>query len=111
MGRAAVRRDLLRNNRPAYDPRGDRRDISFDHHVCRSPREVQVRRRRGGGSILALRRSRLDVRISAGLSDVRENLRNRMSAHAPTTTIEEAEHGTIKSFTVVWVLLLLFTGI
>ena len=34
-----------------------------------------------------------------------------MSAHAPTTTIEEAEHGTIKSFTVVWVILLVFTGI
>ena len=33
-----------------------------------------------------------------------------MSDHA-TTHIEEAEHGTIKSFTVVWIILLVFTGI
>jgi cytochrome c oxidase subunit 4 len=33
-----------------------------------------------------------------------------MSAHV-TTQIEEAEHGTIKSFAVVWILLLIFTGI
>ncbi len=33
-----------------------------------------------------------------------------MSAHV-TTHIEEAEHGTIKSFAVVWILLLIFTGI
>ncbi len=33
-----------------------------------------------------------------------------MSDHA-TTRIEEAEHGTIKSFSVVWILLLIFTGI
>ena len=33
-----------------------------------------------------------------------------MSAHA-TTHVEEAEHGTIKSFSVVWILLLVFTGI
>ena len=33
-----------------------------------------------------------------------------MSAHA-TTHLEEAEHGTIKSFTVVWIILLIFTGI
>src|ERR1700747_1722593 len=33
-----------------------------------------------------------------------------MSAHA-TTHVEEAEHGTIKSFAVVWVLLLFFTAI
>jgi cytochrome c oxidase subunit 4 len=34
-----------------------------------------------------------------------------MSDHATTTHIEEAEHGTIKSFSVVWILLLIFTGI
>jgi len=34
-----------------------------------------------------------------------------MSDHAITTHIEEAEHGTIKSFSVVWILLLIFTGI
>ena len=33
-----------------------------------------------------------------------------MSAHV-STHIEEAEHGTIKSFAVVWILLLIFTGI
>src|SRR2546427_6629460 len=33
-----------------------------------------------------------------------------MSDHA-TTHIEEAEHGTIKSFAVVWIILLVFTGI
>ena len=33
-----------------------------------------------------------------------------MSAHA-TTHLEEAEHGTIKSFAYVWILLLVFTGI
>ncbi|HTM50206.1 MAG TPA: cytochrome C oxidase subunit IV family protein [Bryobacteraceae bacterium] len=33
-----------------------------------------------------------------------------MSAHATTQT-EEAEHGTIKSFAVVWILLLVFTAI
>ena len=33
-----------------------------------------------------------------------------MSAHA-TTHLEEAEQGTIKSFTVVWIILLIFTGI
>jgi cytochrome c oxidase subunit IV len=33
------------------------------------------------------------------------------SDHATTTAIEEAEHGTIKSFTVVWIILLFFTGI
>ena len=33
-----------------------------------------------------------------------------MSAHE-ATHVEEAEHGTIKSFTVVWILLLIFTGI
>ena len=33
-----------------------------------------------------------------------------MSAHA-TTHVEETEHGTIKSFSVVWILLLLFTAI
>ena len=32
-----------------------------------------------------------------------------MSAHA-TTHLEEAEHGTIKSFAYVWILLLVFTG-
>ena len=34
-----------------------------------------------------------------------------MSDHAATTHIEEADHGTIKSFSVVWILLLIFTGI
>ena len=34
-----------------------------------------------------------------------------MSDHATTAHIEEAEHGTIKSFAVVWILLLIFTGI
>jgi len=33
-----------------------------------------------------------------------------MSAHAATHT-EETEHGTIKSFTVVWIVLLVLTGI
>ena len=33
-----------------------------------------------------------------------------MSAHE-ATHVEEAEHGTIKSFTVVWIFLLAFTGI
>src|SRR5262245_5742868 len=33
-----------------------------------------------------------------------------MSAHH-ATHIDEPEHGTIKSFTVVWILLLIFTGI
>jgi len=33
-----------------------------------------------------------------------------MSSHATTHT-EEAEHGTIKSFAVVWIILLVFTGI
>ena len=33
-----------------------------------------------------------------------------MSAHE-ATHVEEAEHGTIKSFTTVWILLLIFTGI
>ena len=33
-----------------------------------------------------------------------------MSAHA-TTHVEEAEHGTIKSFSVVWIILLVLTGI
>ena len=33
-----------------------------------------------------------------------------MSAHE-ATHVEEAEHGTIKSFTVVWIFLLVFTGI
>ena len=33
-----------------------------------------------------------------------------MSHHA-VTHVEEAEHGTIKSFTVIWILLLVFTGI
>src|SRR4051795_9843629 len=33
-----------------------------------------------------------------------------MSAHA-TTHIDEAEHGTIKSFGVVWIVLIVFTGI
>ena len=33
-----------------------------------------------------------------------------MSDHA-LTQIEEAEHGTIKSFSVVWIVLLIFTGI
>jgi cytochrome c oxidase subunit IV len=33
-----------------------------------------------------------------------------MSAHA-TTHIEEAEHGTIRSFTFVWIVLLVFTAI
>src|SRR6476660_8246425 len=33
-----------------------------------------------------------------------------MSAHA-TTHVEETEHGTIKSFSVVWILLLVFTAI
>jgi cytochrome c oxidase subunit 4 len=33
-----------------------------------------------------------------------------MSDHA-ATQVEEAEHGTIKSFTVVWILLLAMTGI
>src|SRR5580765_6461180 len=33
-----------------------------------------------------------------------------MSAHA-TTHLEEAEHGTIKSFTTVWIILLVLTGI
>ena len=33
-----------------------------------------------------------------------------MSAHA-TTHIEEAEQGTIKSFSVVWIILLVLTGI
>jgi cytochrome c oxidase subunit IV len=34
-----------------------------------------------------------------------------MSNHATTAHIEEAEHGTVKSFSVVWILLLIFTGI
>ena len=34
-----------------------------------------------------------------------------MSSDHATTQVEEAEHGTIKSFTVVWVILLVFTGI
>ena len=34
-----------------------------------------------------------------------------MSSDHATTAIEEAEHGTIKSFTVVWIILLFFTGI
>src|SRR5258708_7505613 len=34
-----------------------------------------------------------------------------MSTGYATTAIEEAEHGTIKSFTVVWIILLVFTGI
>ena len=33
-----------------------------------------------------------------------------MSSHATTHT-EEAEHGTIKSFAVIWIILLVFTGI
>jgi len=33
-----------------------------------------------------------------------------MSSHATTHT-EEAEHGTIRSFAVVWIILLVFTGI
>src|SRR2546423_11251238 len=33
-----------------------------------------------------------------------------MSDHA-LSQIDEAEHGTIKSFTVVWIILLVFTGI
>jgi len=33
-----------------------------------------------------------------------------MSAHA-TTHAEEAEHGTIKSFSVVWIILLVLTGV
>jgi cytochrome c oxidase subunit 4 len=33
-----------------------------------------------------------------------------MSDHA-TTHVEEADHGTVKSFTVVWIILLVFTGI
>jgi len=33
-----------------------------------------------------------------------------MSDHA-TTHIEEVEHGTVKSFSIVWILLLIFTGI
>ena len=33
-----------------------------------------------------------------------------MSAHA-TTPVEEAEHGTIKSFSVVWIILLALTGV
>jgi len=33
-----------------------------------------------------------------------------MSDHA-TTQVEEAEHGTIKSFSVVWIVLLILTGI
>src|ERR1700732_1018711 len=33
-----------------------------------------------------------------------------MSDHS-LTNIDEAEHGTIKSFTVVWIILLFFTGI
>ena len=33
-----------------------------------------------------------------------------MSAHA-TTHSEEAEHGTIKSFSVVWIILLVLTGV
>jgi cytochrome c oxidase subunit 4 len=34
-----------------------------------------------------------------------------MSVHATTTHDEEADHGTIKSFSTVWILLLIFTGI
>src|SRR5712675_3573215 len=34
-----------------------------------------------------------------------------MSDHATAAHIEEAEHGTVKSFSVVWILLLIFTGI
>ena len=34
-----------------------------------------------------------------------------MSDHATTAHVEEAEHGTVKSFSVVWILLLIFTGI
>jgi cytochrome c oxidase subunit 4 len=34
-----------------------------------------------------------------------------MSDHAVTTHVEGAAHGTIKSFTVVWILLLIMTGI
>src|SRR5438132_338564 len=33
-----------------------------------------------------------------------------MSAHE-ATHVEEAEHGTIRTFTMVWILLLVFTGI
>ena len=34
-----------------------------------------------------------------------------MSSDHAITQVEEAEHGTIKSFTVVWIILLIFTGI
>ena len=34
-----------------------------------------------------------------------------MSDHATTAHVEEVEHGTVKSFSVVWILLLIFTGI
>ena len=34
-----------------------------------------------------------------------------MSDHATTPHVEEADHGTIKSFSVVWILLLIFTAI
>src|ERR1700756_1018785 len=34
-----------------------------------------------------------------------------MSAHATTSEIEQAESGTIKSFSVVWIILLVFTAV
>src|SRR5580704_155596 len=67
LGRAALRRDILRAHRAAYAARDDRRRLSRNYLRGLQQGEVDRRSRRSERSLLALRRSRLDVYFPAGL--------------------------------------------
>src|SRR4030095_7052592 len=73
--RTVVRRDLLRDHWSPHDARDYCSDLSHHHHDRSVPWKVQARRRRSLRTILALRRSGVDVRLPAGLSDVREGVK------------------------------------
>jgi hypothetical protein len=74
VGRAAVRRGLLRNYRTPHAARNDRRGLPGHHRG----RTLLERRRGGGRTVLAFRRSGVDVRVPADLPDERKAMMIRV---------------------------------
>src|ERR1700758_1559774 len=67
LGRAALRRDILRTHRAAHAALHDRRRLSRNYLRGIQQGEVDRRPRRSERPLLALRRSCLDVYFPAGL--------------------------------------------